>query len=620
MGFLNRNKPPHESNTFRRASGEGATDADATANSAEKNGSSTPEVRNDVEHSAEHDSSRVSLEQLDEKEINAHPDQVTADAAVGVQKAEAAALVWPKWAVYCTYAWIWLCFFMLALQQGMTNTFNLRAYADFLEAPQLTSASVLASIIGAVIKLPIAKLLNIWGRAEAFMFFVFIYEIGMIVLATSTGPNSYAAGYVLYWIGYDALYLIMDVFVADTSGLRNRAFAFAFVGTPFICTAFTASLAAQSYLNTSTWRWGYGSFCIIMFFVFTPLAAVFWFFARKAEKMGLFVRERSGRTTAQSLVHYFHEFDVVGCCLLMAAFILFLLPFNLASYGLTAYSTAKFIAMVIIGILLFPAFYVWERYFTRTHFLRWELFQNRTVAGACGLAAVLYFSFYCWDLYFLNFVMVAYNLDVGMAGYMAQIYNVGSTFWGVIFGIWVRQTRYFKYTALFFGVPMMFLGAGLMIHFRSDDQGIGYLVMCQIFIAIAGGTLVISEDMAVMAAADRDGVPMMLSLLSLASGIGGAIGYAVSGAIYQNTLPQALEQYLPEAAKANATTIFLGGYTLQKSYDLTDPIRIAIDEAWGYYEKRACIASTAVLVLSIPCIAVWKNYNVDRKQNKGVMI
>lgn len=616
MGFLHRHKPPQRSETFQRAEGDAAADASAT----EKTGSGSPEVKNDIEQPSESESSRISLEQLDEQEINAHPDQITAGAALGVQKAEAAALVWPKWAVYCTYAWIWFCFFMLALQQGMTGTFNLKAYSDFVQAPQLTNASVLASIIGAVLKLPIAKLLNLWGRAEAFMFFVVIYEIGMITLAKSNGPNTYAAGYVLYWIGYDAIYLIMDVFVADTSGLRNRAFAFAFVGTPFICTAFTAPLAAQSYLNHSTWRWGYGSFCIIMFAVFTPLAAIFWFFTRKAQRMGLFRREPSGRTAVQSIVHYFHEFDLVGCFILMAAFILFLLPFNLASYGLAAYSKPKFIVMVVIGILLFPTFYIWERYFARTHFVRWELFRNRTVTGACSLAAILFFSFYCWNLYFQYFVMVVYNLDVAMAGYMAEIYNVGSTFWGVVFGIWIRYTRHFKYTALFFGVPMMFLGAGLMIHFRSTDQGIGYMVMCQIFIAIAGGTLVISEDMAVMAAANRDGVPMMLSLLSLSSGIGGAIGYAVSGAIYQNTLPQALGRYLPEDAKANATAIFLGGYAVQKSYDITDPVRIAINDAWGYYEKEACIAATVLLVLCIPSIAVWKNYNVDRKQNKGTMI
>ena len=51
------------------------------------------------------DQSRLSLEAQNEKEIEAHPDQVTKDAQLGVQKAEAAALVWSKKAVYATYAW-----------------------------------------------------------------------------------------------------------------------------------------------------------------------------------------------------------------------------------------------------------------------------------------------------------------------------------------------------------------------------------------------------------------------------------------------------------------------------------------------------------------------------------
>lgn len=40
-----------------------------------------------------------------EKEIREHPDQVTANTADGVRKAEAVALVWSKKAVFAIYAW-----------------------------------------------------------------------------------------------------------------------------------------------------------------------------------------------------------------------------------------------------------------------------------------------------------------------------------------------------------------------------------------------------------------------------------------------------------------------------------------------------------------------------------
>lgn len=48
---------------------------------------------------------RGSLEAENEKNIEQHPDEVTSQAQMGVQKAEAAALVWSKKAVYLTYAW-----------------------------------------------------------------------------------------------------------------------------------------------------------------------------------------------------------------------------------------------------------------------------------------------------------------------------------------------------------------------------------------------------------------------------------------------------------------------------------------------------------------------------------
>jgi hypothetical protein len=50
-------------------------------------------------------SDNLSLEARNEREIEEHPDQVTADAHIGVQKAEAAALVWGKPALVFIYLW-----------------------------------------------------------------------------------------------------------------------------------------------------------------------------------------------------------------------------------------------------------------------------------------------------------------------------------------------------------------------------------------------------------------------------------------------------------------------------------------------------------------------------------
>lgn len=67
------------------------------------------------------------------------------------------------------------------------------------------------------------------------------------------------------------------------------------MGTPFIYIAFTAPLLGQAFLNITTWRWSYGAFIIIIFFIFIPLVVVFKFYQHKAKKVGLFRKEPNGR-------------------------------------------------------------------------------------------------------------------------------------------------------------------------------------------------------------------------------------------------------------------------------------------------------------------------------------
>jgi MFS family permease len=517
---------------------------------------------------------------------------------------------------------------MLAFQSAILFQAGNAAFAVWYTAPAYGTAQVLSGIIGGIIKIPIAKVLNLWGRTEGFLVMFVVYEIGIIVLATCNDPYGYAAGYTLFLIGYDALYMILDIFIADTSSLRIRAFTWAFANTPFIATAFIGPLAAQSFLQGRPWmwRWAIGAFGIIQPFVFLPLAVVFKFYQRKATKLGLFIRKPSGRTVWGSIVHYFHEFDVIGCILIIASFVLFLLPFALVSQGTNqvpaypTYSSGLFIGMVVSGVVLFPIFVIWERFFARVQFMRWELLQNRTILGACVVAFVLYFNFYAWDNTLFNFLLIVYRTSQADAGYVLQIYNVGSCFWGPIFGLWVYYTKRFKYFSLAFGAPIYILGTGLMIYFRTNEGPLGYLIMCQIFIAFGGGTLVIAEQLAVMAASDRQGIPLMLSLIYTFTSVGGAVGSAVAVSIYSNIWPSAWASRIPGGSLEQATTAFAGGYVAQTAFEIGSPEQIATNFAWSRVQYYQCIAATAVFALAFPAIFAWKNYNVDRKQNKGTMI
>ena len=75
---------------------------------------------------------------------------------------------------------------------------------------------------------------------------------------------------------------------------------------------------------------------------------------------------------------------------------------------------------------------------------------------------------------------MVYNLSIADAGYVANIYNIGSCFFAIVIGLLVRYTGRFKWLALR-AVPLQVLGT-----FRQPDRGLGDVLMCQIFIAFSG--------------------------------------------------------------------------------------------------------------------------------------
>lgn len=81
----------------------------------------------------------------------------------------------------------------MQLQPYVTSSFQLHS---------LTSATtIMSSIIGGLSKLPLAKILDIWGRPQGFALMVFFLTIGLIMMAACQNVETYAAAQVFYWVG-----------------------------------------------------------------------------------------------------------------------------------------------------------------------------------------------------------------------------------------------------------------------------------------------------------------------------------------------------------------------------------------------------------------------------------
>lgn len=79
--------------------------------------------------------------------------------------------------------------------------------------------------------------------------------------------------------------------------------------------------------------------------------------------------------------------------LIIAAFSLLLLPISLANYQLHGWGSSMIISMLVVGGVALIAFPIYERWFARKPFIPFNLLTDKSVIGACFLAAFLFISF-----------------------------------------------------------------------------------------------------------------------------------------------------------------------------------------------------------------------------------
>ncbi|KAJ5767069.1 uncharacterized protein N7511_004685 [Penicillium nucicola] len=543
-------------------------------------------------------------------------DSLDQEAQAGVRGIQAATKVWTKGHLILAYAIIWFIYFVTSIQEVVIRSLNPYVTSAFSLHSLTAATSIMANIIGGLSKIPLAKILDTWGRPQGISLTLIIWVVGFIMMAACNNVQTYAAAQVFSSVGSQGVSYCLTVFIADTSTLKNRALMLSFATSPYIITTWIGGPISQSVLEGPGWRWGFGIFTIIVPVVVSPLCILFFWNHQKAKKMGLIQYNRSP-LTLQSVKKYLIEVDMLGIILLAGGMALFLLPFSLWSYQKDQWRSAMIICMIIFGGALIILFAVYERFWAPVTFIPFKLLMDRTVFFGGLMFVFEFFNSMVWGSYFGSMLQVVWGLDVTEASYVSAIYRVGSCLWCLFVGYLIRWTGRFKWLAVYFSFPLMILGVGLMIKFRQPDAGIGYICMTQIFVAFAGGTTVICGELAMMAPSDHQHIAVVLAILNLFSSIGSAIGGTVSAAIWTSQFPKALAKYLP--SEVNVASVY-SNINVQLSYPFGSLERNAIAHAYGDAQRYMLITSVCMLALAWGCTALWRDIKVkDFKQVKGTV-
>ena len=472
--------------------------------------------------------------------------------------------------------------------------------------------------IAAVVKPPMAKIANVFGRLEGFSISVFFYVVGYIQMADSNNVKTFASAQIFYSAGSTGLQILQQIFIADTSDLLNRALFSTLVDIPFLITVWVGPPIANSLLKHATWRWGYGIWAIVLPVAFMPLAMSLFLNMRKAAKLNLLPSSPwKGRSFFGGVKNLWYELDIMGLLLLSAAISLILIPLTLAATAKSHWHNASILAMIVIGCVCALVFPVWEssHKLAPRPFLSLRLLSNRTVLAGCGIGFFYFAVFYTSiQPYFSSYLQVVQNNSVTAAGHIVQTFTFTSTVTAICISFVIKYTRHYKYY-ITTGACIYLLGVGLMIRYRVEGSSTGQIVGTQIAVGIGGGLVNAPAQLGVQASVSHSDVAAATAIYLTIVEIGGAVGSAISGAVWTANIPRKLAEYLPSADQADAEMIF-GNLTIAKSYTPGSAERAAIDRSYQETMNILLIIAACLCVPLLPLSLAIKNYKLDSIDQK----
>jgi SP family sugar:H+ symporter-like MFS transporter len=163
-----------------------------------------------------------------------------------------------------------------------------------------------------------------------------------------------------------------------------------------------------------------------------------------------------------------------------------------------------------------------------------------------------------------------------------------------------------------------------MLAYRNESASTSTLVGTQIAVGIGGGFLNVPVQLGVQASASHQQVAAATTVWLTLLEVGGAVGAAISGAIWSTYVPRKLQLYLPPELAASYATIY-GDVTVASNYTLYpagSPARIAINQS--YQETMRYMLIGAICAAApIPFLTILlKNYKLDKMKQpvKGRVI
>ncbi|RAH45813.1 putative siderochrome-iron transporter Sit1 [Aspergillus brunneoviolaceus CBS 621.78] len=481
-------------------------------------------------------------------------------------------------------ALVFIGLFLVAYVYGLNglvrSTYQPYATASYKTHSLLVTVDILRAVVAAAIQPTAAKTADVTGRPELIVVSIFFYTIGTVVEACSKTVEQFAAGAVLYQVGYTLIVLLVEILVADLSSLRSRLLCSYIPAIPFIINTRVSGDVAAAVLRATSWRWGVGMFGILYPACTVPLLPTLFISQYVMKRNGDYHGAQRTHGAWRATKGLFWYMDVIGILLLIACLSLILVPFTIAGGFSGRWKQAKVITPLIFGILCLPAFVYWERRCAHP-LVPFKLLRDRAVWGALGIAVMLNTAWALQASYLYTVLVVSFGESISSATRIHSLYSFASVITGFLLGFVVYGVRRLK-PFIVAGTLLFMISFGLLIHYRGGHASSSHsgIVGGQVLLGIAGGLFPYSAQASIQAATKHEHLAVVTALFMTCYNIGSALARLNNATL--------------------AAEVYADPFTFSLQHPMATPARDAVVDAYRDAQKLLCITG---ICLTVPLIA-----------------